>query len=150
MNWNAAHIHLVFNHIPVIGGMVVLVVLAWGLLRKKPDVLYVGLWLQVAIALLSIVAFLSGDGAADIVREHPDISRNLIHNHEEVAETAFTLMEVTGGLALLSLILRKWRTQWMTYAAWLCLIAAVITAGAMGYAANLGGLIHHTEIRSNI
>src|SRR3954469_20251907 len=43
MNLNAAHIHLLVNHVPVFGTIFAALLIAWGLLRKSEEVLRLGL-----------------------------------------------------------------------------------------------------------
>ncbi len=145
---NAAHIHLITNHIPVVGILLSTGVFAYGLLKKKEEIIRLALGLIVIVAVLSIIPFLSGDGAADIVKKLPGISKDLIHAHEEAAEVAFTLLEISGGAALLSLLIWRRRPSLPRLAVWTCLSMAMITCGAVGFAANRGGEIRHTEIHT--
>lgn len=145
---NPAHIHLITNHIPVVGILLSTGVLAYGVLQQKEEIIRVALWLVVIVAILSNIAFLSGDGAADIVKKLPGISKDLIHAHEEAAEVAFTLLEISGGIALLSLLIWRRRPSLPRFAVWACLAMAVMSCGAVGLVANRGGQIHHPEIQT--
>lgn len=144
---NAAHIHLITNHIPVVGIILCTGILLYGLLAQKEEVTRLALWLVVVITIVGNIAFFSGDAAADIVKQLPGISKDLIHDHEEVAEIAFTLLEILGGAALLTLLIWRRRPYLPRPAAWTCLALALATCGAMGLAANQGGQIHHPEIQ---
>lgn len=145
---NPAHIHLITNHIPIIGILLSTGVLMYGLLSQKEEIIRLALWLIVIVAVLSIIPFLSGEGAADIVAKLPGISKDLIHDHEEAAEIAFTLLEISGAVALLSLLVWR-RLPWLPRpVVWICLTLAVVTCGAMGFTANRGGQIRHTEIQT--
>lgn len=145
---NAAHIHLVTNHIPVIGIIMGTGILLYGLLRQREEIIRLALWLIVIVSLLTLIPYFSGDSAADIVKKLPGISKNLINAHADDADIAFTLLEITGGAALLSLLIWRRRPWLPRPAVWICFGLAVVTCGAMGITANQGGQIRHSEIRN--
>ena len=144
---SAVHIHLLLNHVPVLGSIACLLLLAAGLLRRSREVTVIALLATVVTALLTIPVFLTGEPAEDTVEKLPGVTKQYIHAHEEAAEAAFTAMEIAGALALLTLILgmRRETPRWATLATLVVLLAA---AGLIARAANLGGEIRHTEIHS--
>ena len=75
---NQAHIHLIFNHVPIMGSLFALILLAAGLLRKNDTLTQAGLVAVLAAGLLCLPAQLTGEGAAKIVQDMPRVSRALI------------------------------------------------------------------------
>ena len=147
---NGAHLHLILNHVPVIGIWFGIAFLVFGLIRRKEILTKSALWIFVLLALITIPAFLAGSAAEQIVEKIPVVSENVIHNHEETADLAFSSILVVGFLALLGLVIpifSRRRPAWITF---LLLLGSVITAVLMALTANTGGLIRHPEIKSGI
>src|SRR5262249_10301481 len=115
---------------------------------KSDDLKRTSLGIFFAIALLSIPTFVTGT-AAELALEHaPDISKATVDAHETAAFEALSFMELTGALAWLGLwqYRRLSRSPQGTLAA--VLVAGLVTFGMMTRAANIGGEIHHPEIRT--
>lgn len=143
---NEAHLHLLLNHVPVIGaiGILFLAFVAW--MRGSTDVLRVTLLFAGLNAAAALVVYLTGDGAEDLVRNLPDISRAMIERHEDAALVATIAAGALGLAALVALLVYRKRAlpRWVARAT---LVGAFVPVVFMGWAANLGGQIRHTEIR---
>ncbi|HET7289084.1 MAG TPA: hypothetical protein VFJ67_01500, partial [Thermodesulfobacteriota bacterium] len=94
-------------------------------------------------------AYLTGEPAEEVVENTPGISENLIEEHEEAAEKAFILVEAVGGLALIGLIARRFSRNLGNTLAVATLAGLIAGGGLVAYTANLGGKIHHQEIRGD-
>ena len=145
---NAAHLHLVVNHLPVLGTAFGVVVLAFGLWKRSEDIKRLAvLWLAIT-GLLAIPAYLTGEPAEDLVKGLPGVAHDLIEEHEEAAGVALGGSLALGIFAVTGLyIFRRQRPL----ARWFCvtsLLVGIIVSGLMGWAANLGGQVRHPEIRS--
>jgi uncharacterized membrane protein len=140
------HLHLLLNHVPVIGAVLAVVLLAVTLARRSDELAKVTFGLLGLIGAISIAVFLSGEPAEELVENLPGFSDTIMERHEAMALVATIAVGALGGLALLALGLFRRRTlpRWTVTAG---LFAAVAVAGLMGYTANLGGQIRHTEIR---
>ena len=144
---NQAHIHLIVNHVPIVGSLFALVLLGAGLLRKNETLTQAGLVAVLAAGLLCLPAQLTGEGAAKIVQDMPRVSRALIQAHEAAAELGFWVLEGAAALALFGLLLLKNHSPKARLLALLTLLAAGLSFGLLARAGNLGGQIRHTEIR---
>lgn len=142
---NAAHIHLVLVHIPVVLIPLSALLLAWGLVRTQPSVRRVGLGIALVASLVSVPAYLAGEGAEDIVEDRAGVSERAIEEHEEAAEIAFwlSLLLLAGSLATFGLEARRHALAGRAYSG--ALAIALLCSGSLGYAANLGGRIRHPE-----
>jgi uncharacterized membrane protein len=143
---NAAHLHLVVNHLPIAGMFFGSLVLLSSLFTRKKEVAMTGLGLVVLAAVLAVPALLTGEGAEEVLEKLPEISHRLIHAHEEAAETAFWLVEIVGLFALFSF---WWLLKKDTYPFYLLLANTLIALGALFMLAqvgNSGGKIRHSEI----
>ncbi|MDB5236826.1 MAG: hypothetical protein JWR44_3819 [Hymenobacter sp.] len=144
---NQAHLHLVVNHVPIVGSLFAVVLLGAGLLQKNDVLTRAGLVAVLAAGLLCLPAQLTGEGAANIAQELPRVSRALIQAHEAAAELGFWALEVVAALALFGLLLMKNASPRARLLALLALLLGAISFGLLARAGNLGGQIRHTEIR---
>lgn len=142
------HLHLLMNHIPVIGILFVAIVLIAGLRMRSSDMAKLGLVMLTGVAAISAVVYFTGEPAEDAVEKLAGVSRAVIRSHEEAAELAFISAAIAGvlGLAALWAYRKRALPRWTTGAA----LAVVLCVSAlMGWTANLGGRIRHSEIRGS-
>ena len=144
---NGAHLHLLINHIPVLGTVFGLALLAFGAWKGSDELRKAALGTFVIAALAAAATYLTGEPAEDVVKGLPGISRPLISRHEDAAGIALGGIIVLGVLALGGLIWFRWGRQMKTWFSVLLLGTAMIVTGLMAWTANLGGQIRHTEIR---
>lgn len=141
---NEAHLHLLVNHIPVIGAVVSLIALTVAIFWKSQDFRKSALIMALVFGLSAIPAYFSGEAAEEIVEEAGS-SHELIEHHEEAAKLATITAIVSGLAAGGALLLKNGRTVG-TYAA---TVLFLITVVLMTRAANSGGQIMHPEIRGD-
>jgi len=144
INW--AHVHLMLTHIPVIGVEAILAFLLVGIIRKSNEIEWASLQLFVALALLSIVVYLTGSPANHQVRDLPGFSRSVIHRHSTAADFAFWSLEVLGALSLCALYRFRKEAAVPPRIITLLLVIGVVVTLLMVWTANLGGKIRHPEI----
>ena len=99
---NFAYLHLVVNHVPIVGFGFAVVIYFAGLFLRKPDIERTGLVAFVVCSLAAAAAFYTGEPAEEIAEGIPGISEVSIEEHEEWAERAYALAAVTGVLAALA------------------------------------------------
>ncbi|MDH3205156.1 MAG: hypothetical protein OEO79_01010 [Gemmatimonadota bacterium] len=145
---NAAHLHLLVNHLPLFASLFAAGVLAYALYRNLPALVNVGLVLALVAGVGAFAASQTGERAEGVVEELPGVTETAIEAHEGAAEAATWAAIVTGLLALGGLALpdRAQRTQRLVAMATLAL--TLLTFALVARAANLGGMIRHTEIGS--
>jgi len=145
---NPAHFHLMSNHLPVVGMLFGLLLLSFALLRRSDLLAKTALGALVIVALLVVPAYVSGEPAEEWVERLPGVSERVIDPHEEAAKVALAATLLTGGVALVGLLVARGRPLSRGFA-WLVLALALGAAGALGWTANLGGRIRHPEIRGD-
>lgn len=146
---NQAHLHLVLNHLPILGTLFGILVLIAGLLLKQESVKRTGLGLFVFAALAAIPTFLTGEGAEEAVEGLPGVGENLIERHEDLANYFLWIVIGLGVLSLATFYasLRAWQAASLLYTFTLIFsLAAMVFAQQAGTS---GGEIRHTEIRSD-
>jgi uncharacterized membrane protein len=143
---NFAHLHLLLNHIPVIGTIIALCLFLISFFGKNGDLRRSSLIIFVGVALLTIPTFVSGFGAQSNITKQAGVSRALIERHEGSAMLSLWFMEITGALAVVGL----WRfhrttrpVRWNVFA---ILLFSVVTTVLMARSGNTGGDIRHPEI----
>jgi hypothetical protein len=147
MPLDAAHIHLMLNHLPVIGAPLLLLLLTIGLLRGSGELVTVSLALVVGLALATGLVYLTGEPAEDLVERAPWFRDALAETHEEHATVSLVAMLVTGALAGVALALRRrpWAGLWLPRVVWGGLALSTALLGWTGWS---GGRIRHDELRS--
>ena len=143
---NYAHLHLLLNHVPVIGSIVGLGLFLISFFGKNDDLRRASYIIFAAVALITLPAFLSGFGAQQMIKG-PGVSDALIRRHEGSALLSVWFMELTGALALIGL----WQSQttarparWNVSAV---LLFSLLAVGLMARTGNTGGDIRHPEVR---
>ena len=145
---NSAHIHLFLNHIPVLGTVFAVVLLAYALLKRSDEVIRIGLLILVFTGLTAIPVFLTGEPAEEIVEKFAGVSEAIIEQHESYAKFALVSAIVTGILAFLTFLFSFWAERKATWLVIATFFLGAITGGWMLKTASLGGQIRHTEIAS--
>lgn len=145
---SGAQVHLLLNHIPILGIPFILGLLLFGLWRRAADIQRVSLGALVLVALLTIPAFVSGDDAEEIVEDYPGISEVMIEGHEEFAEIAFWFLEGLAVVSLAGLVIYRGPRSMPKWFLLLVVVGLLVGAGLMARVGHLGGLINHPEIRS--
>jgi uncharacterized membrane protein len=148
MSWG--HLHLLLNHVPVIGTVLGLLLLLVAFARKSDELKKVTLGLFVLIALVTIPVYLTGEPAEEMVENIPGISKATIDRHEDAALFSLIAVEVAGIIALAGLLLFRTKKGLGNLLAIVTLAFSVVTGGLMAWTANLGGQVRHTEISSGV
>jgi hypothetical protein len=144
---NSAHLHLILNHIPVLGMGFGLALLGWALLRKSELLKETSLGFIVIIAMLAIPTYLTGEPAEELVENLPGVDKPSIERHEEAAQLAFVSVLIVGAAALIGLIFFRRSKSIPDWFSIVVLGLSAIVFVLMARTANLGGPIRHPEIR---
>lgn len=144
---NTAHIHLLLNHVPVIGTLLGIALMAWAIVRRSTEVAKTALALFVILAPIALVVYLTGEPVEHIVERLPGVTEGAIEAHEEAATVAAIALGGLGVVALWALV--YFRRRVLPRAVLLIMLACSLgVGGLMAWTANLGGQIRHTEIRA--
>ena len=144
-----AHLHLITTHVPVLGTLFGLCLLGVGLIRKSEQLKKTSLVTFVVAALVAIVAYLSGSPAQEALKGIAGVTKEAAEQHQELAQVAFAAMMLLGVVALAGLVLFRRGKPVARWFAALSLVVALLTSGLMGWTANLGGKVRHSEIRGS-
>lgn len=146
MEFNAAHLHLLLNHVPILGAVAAAILLTLALFVRRQVLTKAALWFLAVAGVVSVPVYLSGEGAEDIAEEL-GAAHAVIESHEEAA--LLTLIAL-GVLGLLAVGFLWWTShqyevpRWVTGTMWILAAGGAFLAARTAY---LGGQIRHTEIR---
>ena len=144
---NATHIHLILNHIPVLGTAFGLGLLVFGLWRKSDELKKTASGIFVIVALATVPVYLTGEPAEDGVKSLPGVSQAFMERHAEAAGVGFTGVLVLGVVSLAGLVFFRRGKMLPVWFGGSLLVASLVVSGLMAWTANLGGQIRHSEIR---
>ena len=160
-----AYLHLVTNHLPIIGIPFALAVLLIGVWRNSDEIKAWSFLIFGFLGLATIGVFLLGQGGEDFVEELAGVSHDAIEDHEGVAKFALGSVLLTAAIAIFALVrysgLRllaprfrktaepdKVDVQPHAFPTWIVLSVlaiALVSSGILGYTGRLGGKIRHPE-----
>lgn len=142
---NFDHLHLLLNHVPVIGFFVGVGLFIASFTGRNDDLRRSSLIIFAVIALLTIPTFVSGVGADRTIAREPGVSEALVKRHEGAAMLGLWFVEATGAAALMALwrSRRTGRTPRGNVVA--VLLLAIVAAVLMGRTGNTGGDIRHPQ-----
>lgn len=147
---NPAHLHLLLNHFPIIGTAISIFVLLTGILKKSDDVKKTAILILILTAFVTIPVYLTGDKAQEMIEgNYDDVEESYIEPHEDLALYSFIAMDIAGAIGLLSLLMYRKPKILPNSFTYFILAVLLIVNGMMAYTANLGGKIHHPEIRKD-
>lgn len=147
---NAAHIHLLVNHFPIVGVLLSSLVLIIGLLFKQRVVLITAMGLLIFSSLTGVVAYFSGDEAEDALENVAGVNEAQIHTHETWAKYGVGFTAALGVATIIALVMLLKYNEKANAAIILVLLLAFALFGLLSKVGNTGGLIRHPEINGNV
>ncbi len=145
---NDAHLHMVVNHFPIIGIIFGLGILIIGFFLNNNIVKNVAYGLFIVGAIFAAVSMSTGEGAEEIVEDFPNIGKNIIHEHEEIAEKLALVLYVLGVVSLVGLYLNFKKHSKATLISIIAITIAIVGVFFAQQTGTTGGEIRHTEIRA--
>ncbi|WP_445664653.1 hypothetical protein [Fodinibius sp. AD559] len=143
---DAAHLHLLTNHIPILLTFLSVAMLVWALISKNSEHYKIAFIGFIIAALAMFVVFESGEDAEETVEEIEEVTHDSIEDHEEAADISWWLTMLMGIGGIVGLYMNKKKAKGFKAFVWILLAFALLNAGYLAYTGNLGGHIRHTEI----
>lgn len=145
-----AHIHLLITHLPIFGSLIGSLVLAYAIIIKSNDTKIAAYGVLVLSTFGAGIAYLTGEGAEEVVEEIPGVVESTIKAHENFALIALIGLLILGLLSVIGLIAIVNKSTYAPKIAIVVLIAAITSFGLVAITGYLGGKIRHTELAVNI
>lgn len=146
---NDAHLHLVVNHFPIIGTIFGFGILLAGIILRNNAVKNVSYVLFIIAAIFAAFSMKTGEGAEEMVEDFPNIGKQIIHEHEELAEKLALILYVLGVISVVGIytnIKNHCKAKLVSFLTLIIAIIGVFLAQQVGFS---GGEIRHTEIRKD-
>lgn len=144
MTITSVHVHLLLNHLPIIGTIAGVLLRFASMIRCSDELRRVSLAMFVIVAGLTIPVYLTGEGAERAVSGLPAVTEALIEAHQDAALVSFIASGVLGVVALAG----SWRYQRSAAPPRtlmnVVLLWAVVVSGLMVWTGGLGGQIRHS------
>ncbi|OKL38524.1 hypothetical protein [Pontibacter flavimaris] len=141
------HIHLLLNHFPIVGTLIGGMVMLWGVAKKQKNIQNTAAAIVLAMALIAIPVFLTGEPAEERVEDLTGISEPMVEEHEEAAELAIWIMAAAGVASLAALALRHKSSSKPAFT--LATLITLLAFAAMARAGYYGGQIRHSELHTD-
>jgi len=153
---NAGHLHLILNHAPIFGAFVGMIIFGFGMFRRNNTLEKTGLITFIVTGIATLPTYFTGEAAEEVAERFKDSSHDMIHEHEELAETGLILM-IALAIASLILLIVMWRFKRSNEGKHLknglmkstILALAATTFGIMMIVGNTGGKIRRPELRGD-
>ena len=146
---NAAHVHLLANHVSFFALLIGLITLCVSMKRKSVDLRVLASSLFVVAGIFIWITFLSGEGAEDVVKALGGDSGELIEQHEQAAAWA----RGSGTLVALIAIGMEWairtKKKFAKALQWALLVFGLHGSTVYLATSYLGGQISHPELRDS-
>ena len=145
---NEAHLHLLVNHLPIFLPLFGLIILIIGIVFKSEIVKRVSLAMFVFAGLFAFIASSTGEGAEEIVEELKR-SHDLIHEHEEAAETFALLSYVLAIFSIVAFWFNWKKHPFKDLSMYIALLISVIVIYFSYPTGQTGGEITHPEVSNS-
>ena len=145
---NAAHVHLLLNHLPIIGILVGFIILVSGFVFKSVLTRRIGNITLFFAAVFVYPSFNTGESAEEVVENLPGVNEGLIEKHEEFAEQMVNFATILQPLLLVSFYAEWKQKGFLKYVQWAVLAVSFIVIVYGKLVGTSGGEIRHTEIRT--
>jgi hypothetical protein len=144
---NQAHWHLVLNHFPIIGTISSLTLMIIGIFLNKSDIKNVALGSFVVTGLLTIPAYLTGEGAEHIVEAAGINADAFVEIHEDLGVIALWACVITAVFAAITFFLEAKKISASKILLYITLATSLANLVVLKKVGTSGGEIMHTEIR---
>lgn len=133
---DVANFHLLLNHLPVVGGVAALVLLAIGLAAKNRALSLAALAVLVVVAVVAIPVFMSGKASegASLVEGVPELSER----HASAAIAAMIALDAAAAIAAAALFVWKTSHRFSMFAAIAVLVVGIFASVLLVRTAILG------------
>jgi uncharacterized membrane protein len=147
---NAAHWHLVLNHLPILATIFGWTIFLYGWYRSEKAVLRVALAMIFFGGIMVLPVYYTGESAEEIVQGLSGVTHEDIEAHEEAANRSYYLGIVMAILALGGFIQRYRNGSISQWLVWLIIALGILTMGSFIQTANVGAKINHPELEITV
>jgi hypothetical protein len=142
---NFAHAHLVLTHFPPVLSLMGMVSAVAGALRRRTDLMHLSLILLIVVGAMMPLVYFAGDRASRTIGRVEGVQQEAIAPHQHAATIALATAVSTAVVACLVLFIQRKRHVPASLLIPLVIAISLASTATIGWAAALGGAIHHPE-----
>lgn len=139
------HLHLITNHLAIIGTLFAGIVLLIGLLSNTVQTRIASFILLLISSIGGYITFKTGHEAEETVEHMKGISEHVIEQHEEFAEKALWFIILLFIASVVGLYASKKNLPAEKKISWIILLIAFISFAIFAWTGYLGGQIMHAN-----
>ncbi len=143
---NAIQLHLALNHIPLMGTFFGLILFLTAVMWKSEDLRRFALYYFIGLGIATILVFLTGEPAEELLEGAPGFSEQKIGKHEDASKLGLVVVEIVAVLSVAAVFLKQLKLPARSWFPKIFLLLIVVALSLMGWTSRLGGKIHHDEI----
>jgi uncharacterized membrane protein len=139
------HLHLITNHLAIIGTLFAGIVLLIGLISNTVQTRIASFILMLISSIGGYITFKTGHEAEETVEHMKGISEYVIEQHEEFAEKALWFIILLFIASIVGLYAGKKNLTAEKKISWIILLIAFISFAVFAWTGYLGGQIMHAN-----
>jgi len=143
---NLSHLHLIINHLPIIGSMLGGLVLVFAIWEKSNRTKVAAYGLLIISSVGAAIAYLTGEPAEELVENIPGVLKDTIEQHEDAAMVSLIVLIVLGISSVVGIYLTYKNSKYINRVANVTLFLSILSFGFVARAGYIGGQIRHTEL----
>jgi uncharacterized membrane protein len=144
---NLAHIHIVLNHVPSLGSIAGLLLLAAGIYKKDEAIKQFAYGVLVLITMAVLPTYVTGAEAQKIVKGSPTYAAGVVQLHQNAAMITLLAMTAAGMFAWFGLWEYRRRSRSGSLITMATLLSTMVAVACVTVTGSIGGKITHQEIR---
>jgi hypothetical protein len=144
---NLAHVHIVLNHVPSLGSIAGLLLLAAGIYKRDEALKQFAYQVLVLITMAVLPTYVSGAEAQRIVKTNPTYSAGLVQLHQNAAMITLLVMTAAGMFAWFGLWEYRRHSKSGSLTTMATLVFTMAAVASVLVTANIGGKVSHVETR---
>lgn len=145
---NNAHLHLIFNHLPLTFVILGLIIMVFGFIFKSEIVKRIAYLVFIIASIFGFVTFSSGEGTKEILEGSKLIDGRFVTVHEEIALAFLVLLYILSILSLIGLWASWKKKPYSKIISVLTILFLIVVFYYAIKAGASGGEIQHKEIRT--
>jgi hypothetical protein len=143
---NATHVHLLVNHLTVMGAFLGIIVLLFAIITNTVNTYYAAYTVLIISVIGCIIAYTTGESAEETVEGIVGVAESAIEPHEDSALRTIVSFSLLGLITLTSFVVSRFKVSLQRTMGFIVLAASLISFSLAARTAWLGGKIRHTEI----
>jgi uncharacterized membrane protein len=146
---NLTHLHLLINHLPIIGSILGGLVLAQGIWNKSELTKIAAYNVLIISSIGAIIAYFTGEAAEETIENIAGVAESTIKTHEDFAIYALIALIALGISSIIGLWATVRQNSYSSIISTITLVITLIGFALIAQTGYLGGQIRHTELNPN-